>query len=114
MPPAQAAAGPIAGIAFLRRFRGSARRVRVTVVICVALIQMRNDRASALSQAAEFGARRAHEMAMDLGASLDRYAAIGNAFANAATSAETSAALAEAGGAALRNIVVLDRNGAPT
>jgi signal transduction histidine kinase len=123
MPQAQAAAGPIAGIAFLRRFRGSASRVRVTVVICVilicgsfasvALIQMRNDRDRALSQAAEFGERRSHEMAADLGASLDRYAAIGSAFANAATSAETSAALAEAGGAALRNIAVLDKNGAP-
>jgi signal transduction histidine kinase len=123
MPQAQAAAGPIAGIAFLRRFRSSASRVRITVVVClilicgsfasVALIQMSNDRARALSQAAEFGERRAHEMATDLGASLDRYAAIGSAFANAVTSAETSAALAEAGGAALRNIVVLDAGGAP-
>jgi signal transduction histidine kinase len=122
MPQAQAAAGPTAGFAFLRRFRGSANRVRATVIVCLvlicgsfastAVIQMRNDRAEALSQAAEFGARRAHEMAADLGATLDRYAAIGNAFANAATSPETSAALAEAGGAALRNIVVLDASGA--
>ena len=122
MPQAQATAGPIAGIAFLRRFRGSASRVRVTVIVCLvlicgsfastALIQMRNDRTRALSQAAEFGARRAQEMAADLSATLDRYAAIGSAFANAATSPETSAALAEAGGTALKNIVVLDANGA--
>jgi signal transduction histidine kinase len=122
MPQAQAAAGPIARLAPLRRFRGSAYRVRITVIVCLvlicgsfastAMIQMRNERVSALSQAAEFGARRAQEMAADLGATLDRYAAIGTAFANAATSPETSAALAEAGGAALKNIVVLDTNGA--
>src|SRR5579862_5600781 len=122
MPQAQAAAGPFAGILLLRKFRASANRVPVLVIVCLvlicgsftstALIQMRNDRARALSQAAEFGARRAQEMATDLSASLDRYAAIGNAFANAATNPETSAALAEAGGAVLRNIVVLDANGA--
>ncbi|HEX9159848.1 MAG TPA: ATP-binding protein [Rhizomicrobium sp.] len=121
MPQAQAAAGPIAGLALLRRFRGSANRVRVTVIVCLVLIcgsfastatiQMRNDRASALSQAAEFGARRAQETAADLSVSLDHYAAIGSAFANAATSPETSAALSEAGGAALKNIVVLDARG---
>src|SRR5579862_9331152 len=122
MPQAQAAAGPIAGILLLRKFRASANRVPVLVIVCLvlicgsftstALLQMRNDHARALSQAAEFGARRAQEMAADLGATLDRYAAIGGAFANAATSPETSAALAEAGGAALRNIVVLDWDGA--
>src|SRR5437588_6551880 len=107
MAQAKAAAGPIGSLAVLRRFRGSASRVRVTVIISLvlicgsfasaAVIQMRQDRARALSQAAAFGERRAHEMAMDLGAALDRYAAIGNAFANAAASAETSAALSEAG-----------------
>ncbi|HLY04229.1 MAG TPA: HAMP domain-containing sensor histidine kinase [Rhizomicrobium sp.] len=123
MPQAQAAAGPIAGILLLRKFRASANRVPVLVIVCLvlicgsftstALLQMRNDHARALSQAAEFGARRAQEMAADLGASLDRYAAIGKAFANAAASPETSAALAEAGGAALKNIVVLDASGVP-
>jgi signal transduction histidine kinase len=122
MPQAQAVAGPIAGLAALRRFRGSAYRARITVIVCLvlicgsfastALIQMRNDRASALSQAGEFGAGRAQEMATDVSAALDRYAAIGSAFANAATSPETSAALAEAGGTALKNIVLLDANGA--
>ena len=120
MPQAQATAGPIAGLALLRKFRTSANRVPVIVIVCLvlicgaftstALIQMRNDREHALSQAAEFGARRAQEMAADLSGALDGYAAIGRAFANAATNPETSAALAEAGGAALRNIVVLDAN----
>ncbi|HEX3431311.1 MAG TPA: HAMP domain-containing sensor histidine kinase [Rhizomicrobium sp.] len=123
MPQAQAAAGGVAGLSLLRRFRGSANRVRVTTIVCLVLIcgsfastgaiEMRNDRARAVAQATAFGARRAEEIAADLGATLDRYAAIGSAFANAATSPETSAALAEAGGAALRNIVVLDANGAP-
>lgn len=121
MPQAQAAAGPIAGIKLLRKFRSSANRVPVTVIVCLvlicgsftstALIQMQNDRAHALSQAADFGVRRAQEMATDLSADLDRYAAIGTAFANAATSPETSAALAEAGGTALRNIVILSARG---
>lgn len=121
MPQAQAAAGPIAGLTILRRFRTSANRVPLTVIVCLvlicgsftsaALIQMRNDRARALSQAAEFGTRRAQEMAADLSTALDGYAAIGRAFANAATNPETSAALSEAGGAALRNIVVLDASG---
>jgi signal transduction histidine kinase len=91
--------------------------IALLILICgsfasAALIQMRNDRAHALAQAAEFGARRANEIAADIDATLDRYAAIGGAFANAATSPETSAALAEAGGAALRNILVLDPRGA--
>jgi signal transduction histidine kinase len=122
MPQPQAAAGPLAGQALLRRFRGSANRTRLNVMICLvlicgsfasaALIQMRNDRAHALAQAAEFDTRRAREIAADVDSMLDRYAAIGSAFANAATSPETSAALAEAGGAALKNILVLDQSGA--
>jgi signal transduction histidine kinase len=77
------------------------------------MIQMQRDREHALSQAANFAARRADEMATDIGAALDRYAAIGAAFASERGSAETSAALAQAGGALLRNIVVLDQSGTP-
>jgi signal transduction histidine kinase len=122
MPQFEAAAGPLAGQALLRRFRGSANRSRVSVIVCLvlicgsfasaALMQMRNDRTHALAQAAEFDTRRAGEIAADIDSTLDRYAAIGSAFANAATSPETSAALAEAGGVALRNILVLDQDGA--
>ena len=102
----------------LRRVAGN---IRVTVAVSVVLIcgsfaaaafiQMRNDRAHALSEAASFDDERARELALDLGGELDRYAALGAAFTNAANSAETSAALSEAGGSALRNIAVLDLRG---
>ena len=102
----------------LRRVAGS---IRITVALSVilicgsfaaaAVIQMRNDRAHALAEAASFDEERAQELALDLGGELNRYAAIGAAFTNAASSAETSAALSEAGGTALRNIAVLDLRG---
>jgi len=102
----------------LRRVAGN---IRITVALSVVLIcgsfaaaafiQMRNDRAHALSEAASFDDERAQELALDLGGELNRYAAIGAAFTNAASSAETSAALSEAGGTALRNIAVLDLRG---
>ncbi|HEX4158805.1 MAG TPA: HAMP domain-containing sensor histidine kinase [Rhizomicrobium sp.] len=103
--------------------RGASWNVRATVIVCVvlicgsfasaAVIQMQRDREHALSQATDFTQRRAEETATDLGAALDRYAAIGAAFASARGGAETSAALAQAGGASLRNIVVLDLSGKP-
>jgi len=121
MSQSQAAVFPIGTFPFLRKLRGATAHVRLTVIVCVALIcgsfasaaliQMRLDRAGALSQAAMFSQRRAQETAMDLAAALDRYRAIGAAFASAGTSAETSAALSEAGGAPLRNIAVLDWDG---
>jgi signal transduction histidine kinase len=99
----------------VRRVAGN---IRITVTVSVilicgsfaaaAFIQMRNDHAHALAEAANFDDERAQELALDLGGELDRYAAIGAAFTNAASSAETSAALSEAGGTALRNIAVLD------
>ncbi len=46
-----------------------------------------------------------------IGGTLDRYAALGTAFANATGSAEASAALSDAGGKALRNIALLDNSG---
>ncbi|HWU25857.1 MAG TPA: HAMP domain-containing sensor histidine kinase, partial [Rhizomicrobium sp.] len=70
-----------------------------------------NDRANALALASSFDSRRAREIALDLSATLNRYAAIGTAFATAAMSAETSAALSESGGAALRNIAILNQKG---
>src|SRR5271166_5991850 len=101
-----------------RRIAGN---IRVTVAVSVVLIcgsfaaaaalQMRNDHAHALAEAATFDNERANELALDLGAALNRYAAIGAAFTNATSSAETSAALSEAGGTALRNIAVLDLRG---
>ena len=99
----------------VRRVAGN---IRITVALSVilicgsfaaaAFIQMRNDRVHALSEAASFDGERAQELALDLGGELNRYAAIGAAFTNAASSAETSAALSEAGGTALRNIAILD------
>lgn len=78
-----------------------------------AAIQMRLDRARALDSAAHFEARRAREIATDLAAVLERYAALGAAFANAQVTPETSAALSEVGGSALLNIAVLDSFGHP-
>jgi signal transduction histidine kinase len=100
---------------------GILRNVRFTIVISLVLIcgsfagaavvQMRLDRAHAMDQAAMFTQRRAGEIATDLSTTLNRYQALGAAFANATESAETGAALSEAGGSALANIAVLDRNG---
>ena len=77
----------------LRRVAGN---IRITVALSVVLIcgsfaaaafiQMRNDRAHALSEAASFDNERAQELALDLGGELNRYAAIGTAFTNAASS----------------------------
>jgi signal transduction histidine kinase len=123
MSQAQAAAGSAGTFLFLRRLRSANWNVRATVIACVVLIcgsfasaafiQMQRDRQHALSQAAGFTESRAAEMSTDLGAALDRYAAIGAAFASARGSAETSAALAQAGGTALRNVVELDDRGEP-
>ena len=76
-----------------------------------ALIQMRLDHEHAIARAATFDVQRVRSLAAELSASLDRYAAIGSGFANSALDAESGAALAEAGGAGLRNVAVLDANG---
>ncbi len=76
-----------------------------------ALIQMRLDRAHALSAAADDQEQRAQDLAGTLGDALDRYAAIGTGFASASLDAESAAALAEAGGGALVNAVVFDEQG---
>jgi len=76
-----------------------------------ALIQMRLDRLHALSAAADNQEQRAQDLAAALSDNLDRYAAIGSGFASASLDAESAAALAEAGGAALSNAVVLDNDG---
>ena len=76
-----------------------------------AIIQMRLDRSRALDQAAYLESRRAQEIATDFSATLDRYVALGMAFANSTGTAETSAALSEVGGKALRNIAVLAQGG---
>ncbi len=76
-----------------------------------AVIQMRLDHARALDQATFLETRRAQEIATDFSATLDRYVALGTAFATATGSAETSAALSEAGGGALKNIAVLSQGG---
>ncbi|MBI1328281.1 MAG: hypothetical protein GC166_00095 [Alphaproteobacteria bacterium] len=117
-----AALGPLEAIrlAASRAVDAASRRVRFTVVLSLALIagsfasaaliQMRLDRAHALDQAAYFQSVRARQIATDLSTTLERYAALGVAFANA-QGAESSAALAEAGGPALRNLAILDRDG---
>ncbi len=123
MAQSRAASGPIEVLteSVVRTARAATRNIRVTVVIAVVLIcgsfasaaaiQMRLDRMHAMTEAAAFGDRRAQEIATDLSATLDRYAGLGAAFANSASSAETSAALSEAGGRALRDVTVLDGEG---
>ncbi len=98
----------------------AARNIRLTVILSLVLIcgsfasaaaiQLRLDRSRALDQARTFESRRAEEIAADFAATLNRYTALGTAFANA-TGAETAATLSDAGGNALKNIVVLDKNG---
>ncbi|HEY1612326.1 MAG TPA: HAMP domain-containing sensor histidine kinase [Rhizomicrobium sp.] len=112
---------PAAVLHARHRLRGVLRNTRVVVIVCLvlisgsfaaaALIQMRLDRTHALAQARVFGARRADEMALDLGTALDRYRVIGRTFAQSGESAETAGALSEIGGAPLRNVVVLDASG---
>jgi len=111
--------------AISRTFSGAVKRatrsVRWTIVISIllifgsfvsaAIIQMRMDRAHALSQARTIELRRASDMAAQLSTTLDRYAAVGAAFANSEMAPDTSAALSEAGGAALQNIAVLNGSG---
>ncbi len=123
MAQSRAATGPfrLLSRAISRTAGVAARNVRVTAVITLLLIcgsfagaaaiQLRLDRGRVLDQAAQFETRRANEIAGDLAAMLDRFATLGLAFANARGTAETSAALSEAGGTALQNIVVLDRDG---
>jgi signal transduction histidine kinase len=97
------------------------RNVRVVVVLSVILIagsfaaaaaiQMRLDHTRALDQAAYIESRRATEIATDFAVMLDRYVALGSAFANSTGTAETSAALSEVGGKGLMNIAVLSKDG---
>ena len=119
----EAAPGPSSLIsrAAARTAAIATRNVRTTVILSLVMIcgsfaaagviQLRLDRGRALDQARQFETRRAAEMASDLSVELDRYAALGTAFANATGSAEASAALSDAGGKALRNIALLDNSG---
>jgi signal transduction histidine kinase len=120
MMQAQTASPSLIG-SLSRGASGILRNVRFTIVLSLVLIcgsfagaavvQMRLDRAHAMDQAAMFTQRRAGEIATDLSATLNRYQALGAAFASATESAETGAALSEAGGRPLANIAVLDQNG---
>jgi len=104
-----------------RRLGALLGNVRVVVIASVvlicgsfasaAIIQMRLDREQALAQAATFDIQRARSLAAELSSALDRFAAIGQGFAEASLDAESAAALAEAGGAAMRNVAVLDAGG---
>jgi signal transduction histidine kinase len=104
-----------------RRLGGFLGHVRVIVIgslvlisgsfASAALIQMRLDREHALSQAAAFEQQRAQTLSTEIVSLLGRYEAIGRGFADTALDAESSAALAEAGGKGLRNVAVLDRSG---
>ena len=118
-----AAAGPIGAThrslagRLIAPFRGVRFPVALSLILiagsfaAAATIQMRRDRESALEQAGFFEARRAAQIASDMGGVFDRYARLGRAFANAA-SAEATGALADAGGPALKNIAILDLDGA--
>jgi signal transduction histidine kinase len=109
------------GLSATRKLGTLLGNVRVVVIASVvlisgsfasaAIIQMRLDREHALAQAATLDILRAQSLAAELSSSLDRYAAIGQAFAGASLDAESTAALAEAGGAAMRNVAVLDSAG---
>jgi len=123
MAQAQAASKPIEALAHTvsGRLKAATRNVRVIVVLSLvliggsfasaAIIQMRLDHQRALEQAADIEAQRATALAADFATTLDRYAALGSAFATATDSAETAAALSEAGGAGLKNIAVLSPDG---
>lgn len=90
------------------------RNNRLLIPLCIllicgsfaaaALLQMRSDRHHALTAAAQAGAVRAQDLAAVTGMSLDRFAAIGEAFA-----ANPGAAITLPG---LRNIAVYDEGGA--
>lgn len=113
--------GSVESASVLRRGAAIGRRPRVVVPVCLVLIcgsfacaavlQMRFERTRALSEAAEFGRIRSEQMAADLGQTLDRYAAIANAFMAAKSGPETSAALAAAGGAPLLDVAEIERTG---
>ncbi|MGD0192090.1 MAG: HAMP domain-containing sensor histidine kinase [Rhizomicrobium sp.] len=110
-----------ATIAMPRRFGGFLGHVRVIVIgslvlisgsfACAALIQMRLDREHAVSQAAAFEQQRARTLSTEIVSLLGRYQAIGRGFGDTELDAESSAALAEAGGRGLRNVAVLDATG---
>lgn len=109
------------GLNAIRRLGRALGNVRVIVVgslllisgcfASAALIQMRLDRMHAISAAESHQEQRAQDLAGTLGDALVRYAAIGTGFASSSLDAESAAALAEAGGAALTNAVVLDKQG---
>jgi signal transduction histidine kinase len=95
--------------------RAASRNIRLTVLVSVVLIcgsfaaaavlQMRNDRMHALAQAEYFEARRAGDVAAAAGASLDRIAALGRAFADGRGITDAAKA------AGIENITVFDRTG---
>jgi signal transduction histidine kinase len=91
--------------------RKSTLNIRLTVLVCLVLIagsfagaaalQMRLDRAHALSQASWYEVRRARDIAANVDAALDRLADSGRAFADGRTPATTG----------IRNIAVFDLSG---
>lgn len=105
------------------RWRGATIgwRGRVVVPLCLFLIcgsfacagalEMGFGRTRALSEAREFGDLRSGEIAAGFSQTLDRYAAIAEAFSASRTSPETSAALAAAAGTPLRDVAVFDMSG---
>ncbi|HWA30740.1 MAG TPA: HAMP domain-containing sensor histidine kinase [Rhizomicrobium sp.] len=123
MAQAQAAHGRVKARAtpgVLGKLTRNVRAIAVLSVILIAgsfaaaaAIQMRLDRSRALDQAAYLESRRAAEIATDFAGILDRYVALGGAFANSTGTAETSAALSEVGGKGLLNIAVLSKDGRP-
>ncbi|HEX3810063.1 MAG TPA: HAMP domain-containing sensor histidine kinase [Rhizomicrobium sp.] len=97
------------------------RNIRLTVVLAVVLIcgsfasaavlQIRFDRTRAETQARVLEARHAQLLAESTGLTLNRYAALAAAFANAPESAATASALAAAGKPGLHNVAVLNMRG---
>ena len=103
----------VAGIVPFFAGRTRPRTIRVTVLVCVvlicgsfaaaALLQMRNDHVHALAQARVFESDRAAGAAAAVGASFDRMAALGRAFADGRT--------VEGAADGVTNITVYDTSG---
>ena len=106
----------LAGAFSARLAKLGARNIRVTVLVCIVLIcgsfaaaaglQMRLDRAHALSQATIFEQRQVGDTALQLGSALDRMHSIAMLFAESKWSDEAAGAAPE-----ITNIAVFEPDG---
>jgi len=109
------------GQAIARAAASVTGNIRLTVLLSVVLIcgsfasaafmQIRLDRMRAEQQAGAFQVQRAQTVAASLKDTLDHYAALAEAYADAPMSPGTARALAAAGRPVLQNVAVLDLQG---